>query len=439
MLPLTARMWLWINPNTTTAIKMMPYSSIHTSIILAASTKPKMKISKVKVKTPPKCSILKSEDHKIMQEKLSKSIMTDTMKNLSRNNVIDRMVGYIFEKNISVYKAALDCNVVCQHNQLSGLGRSRFPESLDDQVKIGRFAKAEDKIILDNWFELVDALKITEGALVNVIFDVFLNKSPDKDLGLGRNVIGYFLSRGLGKVRLATDVFNRAKLLLSRKTGDFSPEEDSQILKFVEIHGHSNWTVLGNQMGRNRNTLVRRLELLETISMKHREGFYSLEDDQKILTQVLQRSRKGEMVKKDWEEIGKMLHRPYNSIHDHWVSVLEPWIKRHHAGTLSVDIREALINHMVEQGMEHAQDVDWNALVGLRKFAGTTPSYLQRKHQGLKHATREKFPELSAGDITSAEILRYLHITARGTRSDRTTHKEQFIAFYRDMLVMQYQ
>jgi len=413
-------------------------TTIQTSIILSANTKPnpKIKISKVngKVKTPLKCSILNSEDHKIMQEKLRSSSVTDSMKTLSRNNVIDKMVVYIFEKNISVYKAALDCNFVCQHNQLSGLGRSRFPESLDDQVKVGRFAKAEDKIILDNWSELVNAVKITEDSLLNSIFDVFLHKSPDKDLGLKRNVIGYFLSRGLGKVRLATDVFNRAKLLLSRKTGDFSPEEDTQILKFVEVHGHSNLTVLGNRMGRTRNTLVRRLELLETISSEHSEGFYSLEDDQKILTQVLQRSRKGEMVKKDWEEIGKMLHRPYNSILDHWLAVLEPWITRHHAGTLSVDIREALINHMVEQGMEHAQDVDWNVLVGLKKFAGTTPTYLQRKHQGLKHATREKFPVLNPEDITSAEILKYLQSTARGMRSDKTKHKEQFIAFYHKLL-----
>ena len=107
MLPFIARMGLWKNSNTmrniliqTTAIttmKRMPYkatmsnssiSSIHTSIILGASTKPKPKliISKAKVKTPPKCSILKSEDHKILQEKQSDEYHEEAFRGISDPN-----------------------------------------------------------------------------------------------------------------------------------------------------------------------------------------------------------------------------------------------------------------------------------------------------------------------------------------------------------------
>ena len=111
-------------------------------------------------------------------------------------------------------------------------------KSLHPSIRVGAFAIAEDEIIIDNWNNLITWLgpnsPITE-CEDKVTTEIFEN--VDKGLGLKRNIVGYYLAKGLENICLATEVIHRAKTLLTATREVFSPEEDKIIEKFVEEKG----------------------------------------------------------------------------------------------------------------------------------------------------------------------------------------------------------
>merc|ERR1740137_376713 len=105
--------------------------------------------------------------------------------------------------------------------------------------------------------------------------------------------------------------------------------------------------------------------------------------------------------------IGGKLERDYVSVKEHWNYVLKPMLLRHHAGTAHVDIREALINYLVENNMKYAQDVDWKEVAKLPEFVGTTPSYLQMTYRSMKQNTGAKYERMSKVELTTEAVQSY--------------------------------
>ena len=303
------------------------------------------------------------------------------------------------------------------------------------EITVGRFSKAEDSVIVGNLNELI---KVTDLVEKDAIAELFEKTSDDDgDIGIKQNIVGYYLAQGLDKVRLASNVFHRARLLLCLKTGHLSRAEDVLILRSV-LQGGKEWSKLGREMRRTPEILINRFELLSSPdNIKH--GAYTMEEDQKILVEVFRIKENvlggDNLTKHDWEEIANKMQRYHLYLYNHWIGVLEPMLKRYHAGTLHVDVREVLINHMVEQGMDHVQDVDWNKLVKLDKFAGTTAHFLQRKYQDLKKNTRKKYPGLSPEKITSSDIRKYLDNSQRNGVQKRKEREQQLINFYNENIV----
>jgi len=369
-------------------------------------------------KQPPViCSILDYEVHQEIKKKLKK------------NRMIDNMVDHVLTKNITVYKAALERNTIVDLKHMRNIRRHKLPKHFDKEITVGRFTKVEDSIILENLKELInDSNLIEEDAKA----ELFEKTSDDDDIGIKQNIVGYYLAQGLGKVRLASNVFHRARLLLCLKTGQLSRAEDVLILQSA-LQGKKEWSKLGREMRRTPEMLINRFELLSSPdNIKH--GAYTMEEDQKILVEVFRIKENvldgDNLSKHDWEEIANKLQRYHFYLYNHWIGVLEPMLKRYHAGTLHVDVREVLINHMVEQGMDHVQDVDWNKLVKLDKFAGTTANFLQRKYNDLKKNTTKKYPGLSPKKIASTDIRRYLDNSQRNGTQKRRERGQQLINFY---------
>jgi len=368
--------------------------------------------------SPAVCSIMECQDHK------------DILKELDLYTVTDFMVGYILTQNITVYKTALECNLVVKMRSMMNIQRGRLPESLDPEIKIGRFSVAEDLIIIHNWNKMLRDLEISEEEAKK---EWFLSDTKKSDVGKKQNIVGYFLSQGLDKVRLATDIFYRARVLVCLNRGVFTAEEDQLILDFVEKEGHK-WTRLGKEMNRSSVTLISRYySLLNGDDLNY--GQFTEEEDEKILTLVFNINksvlRDGNIGKEDWENIAKELMRSRDSVYKHWHYLLLPLLKRYHAGTLMVDVREVLVNHMVEHGMDYAQDVDWKELVKLDKFAGTTTGYLQRKLDDARKATSTKYPNLLPEELTSEEMQRYLNSSERyGTPETKEERQQQLIEYY---------
>ena len=139
----------------------------------------------------------------------------------------------------------------------------------------------------------------------------------------------------------------------------------------------------------------------------------------------------GKISKEDWQKIGKKLQRSPSAANQHWMYVLEPMLKKYHAGTLYMDLKEVLINHLVEQKLNYAQDVNWNELVQLSKFAGTTKANLRQHLYNLQIAAGMKYPELSKVELTTVAIQRYLDNTTRmGQNRNKLENQEAFIDFY---------
>merc|ERR1719233_1521443 len=68
-----------------------------------------------------------------------------------------------------------------------------------------------------------------------------------------------------------------------------------------------------------------------------------------------------------------------NKVHSpalRWAHFLQPWIMQHYAGTLNLDIRMMLVNHLAET-YHTRESIDWDAVASKSEFAGNTTTYLQ--------------------------------------------------------------
>jgi len=108
-----------------------------------------------------------------------------------------------------------------------------------------------------------------------------------------------------------------------------------------------------------------------------------------------------------YKKIEKKLQRNHRSVMRHWRTVIEPTLLMHKAGTLGKDIREDLLNHLLEQGMNYSQEVEWERITKLPQFAGTTAAYLQvTYHRMVNHASM-KYSVSNKTDKTTEMVKKW--------------------------------
>jgi len=359
------------------------------------------------------CSILELEEHRVFKKELDKK------------ELMDIMVKHILDADIYVQKVALNCNVSIfrKPGNLKVIRRNTLPKDLDVSIKVGKFTVADDEVIQQNWDSLIIRTGISEEEAKEELFN---HEKKDKVIGLKSNIVGYFLAQGLPDIRLATEVIQRARIILCARKGKFTAEEDTTILQFVEKEGKK-WSELARLMARTEpNVVKRRYEVLtggNTVS-----GHYTMKEDKIILREVFAVNRNileddGTVTEEDWRMIGGKLERYYRSVYIHWNYVLKPMLERHHAGTAHVDIREALINYLVEKNMKYAQDVDWKEVAKLPEFVGTTPKYLQRTYGGMQSSTGAKYKMMSKVELTTEAVQSYME--ERETTSNIDSYNER--------------
>jgi hypothetical protein len=284
-------------------------------------------------------------------------------------------------------------------------------------------------LIKSNWEKLTNDLELTEEVAVE---ELFKNTSKDKDLGKKRNIIGYFLSQGLTNIRLATEVYQRARTVRCAKKGDFTKKEDEAILQFVEKEGEQ-WTRLAIMLGRaNYQTVSARYEMLIN---DWKNGDFTAMEDELILREVFAVDSDilvdGKITQDDWNKIAEKLQRRPNNVRGRWRFQLEPILQRYQAGTLHKDVKDVMINHLLENNMNYGQEVDWKELAKLSKFAGTTSSYLSKMYSLLRQHTGQKYPELSEVQLNTEAIRRYrANRQIHSTRHTILEHQEMIVKFY---------
>ena len=222
-----------------------------------------------------------------------------------------------------------------------------------------------------------------------------------------------------------------SKILLCAKKGDFTPDEDQIITDYVEREGRQ-WSVLAKQLGRVKPTSVKhRYELL---SYDFKGGPFTAKEDEIILREVFIVNKNiltdGSISSEVWRRIGEKLGRNPPNVLIHWSSCMEPTLLRHHAGTLHMDVRKVLINHLLEHQMNYVLDVNWKELVKLTKFVGSTTRYLQRKLDSMRTNTGKMYPELREEELTTEAIQRWYNSSNRNSTKKKDEYQEELVSFY---------
>merc|ERR1719470_400504 len=395
-------------------------NNIHKTSMWESKTRKLVKNMKKEKKFPTLCPIMNFAEHKTIQ------------KEVGQDGPLDILVGHILGRDIKVQAVALQANIsVFRESFTTIIQRSNLPKDLDPEIKVGKFTARDDEIILENWSLLYintqSKLGLKESDAVKEIFE-----TTEKDKGMRHNIVGYYLSQGLPDIRLATIVFHRARVLLCARKGEFTTEEDKVILDFVEEEGRK-WSVLAKQLRRSTTRSVK--ARYDVLTKNYQGGSYKLSEDKTILTEVFAVDRNGKNIPAEaWKKIGEKLKRNPQYVQRHWLHTMLPLLTRYQAGTLNVDVRKVLLDHLVENNMNYTQDVDWKELAKLPKFAGTTSVHLSRQLSNMKESTRRISPELGPVQLTTGAIQSWYRNSKRKGNTKKEEYQEELIAVYKKII-----
>jgi len=195
-----------------------------------------------------------------------------------------------------------------------------------------------------------------------------------------RNVIAVEFKEKKGKIKLqecgSTVVRKKAFICLSKKR-PFTPDEDDLIRTRIEEFGDNvKPGKLAKELCRNSGSVIRRIKVLKSGDMGRKYKLFSLLEDKKILEKVLPNLEEKNLKdivlhESSIQDLAKDLGRSTASVSNRWTYTLQPWIMRHRAGTLNLDIRQMLVNHLSETYSER-ESIQWDVVAQRPEFAGHT-------------------------------------------------------------------
>ena len=283
-------------------------------------------------------------------------VSSNDINEMSLQNVLDEMVSKILQRNITVKRLSLETKVSTPSfpGHLHSLARNNFGENMPVEIKISKYNKNEDNIILNNWENLLDLsdLSTSEEHVVDILFG-----NSSKDHKLHQNIIGFYLSQKLSKTRLPSDVFHRAKLLLFKQKQKFSPEEEKIILDHVR-NGRIDRDV-GAILGRSNTAVLNHYNnVMKSKGLK--AGAFTISESKLVLEAVFELrpdvlTDKAEVGLEVWQQVGARLNRAPYYVSNHWREILHPIVWRHQAGIVDKDFFPLILQHMLDQNLQFTQ------------------------------------------------------------------------------------
>jgi len=357
---------------------------------------------------------------------------------LNLTTVLGRMVKYIETENIEINRYAVENDKVFPiPSSMLSIPRRNFTNypsrpKLPDIIKTGRFNREEDGIILKNWKELLEDTRFRsqEEEVKAVLFD---NTDKADDIKVSKKVIGCWLSQGLKKTRLPSDVFHRAKILLCSVQGEFSEQDKQLIIAFVTEHGRE-WAELSRITGRRPDDLRSTYNMTLSHGDKMQSGAFSLVESKEVMRQVfaacptvLTGGEVGGPDREVFTKLGTKLDRKPHYVYNHWKLIIEPVLTRHQAGTLDVDYKDRIIRYMVNNGLKYVLDVKWGEVANLPEFRGTTGFFLQKEYNCMLVDTQYRHPDMKHKDISSDLVLDWHENKKYHGKSKNKIEKEEAI------------
>jgi len=263
----------------------------------------------------------------------------------------------------------------------------------------------------------------------DVVVAVADNRSQPRERNKGK-------SKGVGK---------SCRKMCQRVKRPISPREDSIILrKMKEMGDDLNMKELAEELGRPIGTVEWRVKKLKSGDSSRHTKLFSLAEDEAILEKVLPGLQTNKLHKLvlpndgSLNEFAAALGRPNKgpSIALRWVRFLQPWIMQHYAGTLNLDIRMMLVNHLAET-YENRESIDWDAVADKSEFAGNTASKLKFTFLiTLAKATRSLDTEISWEQIQD-RCKEYISQTKRRNSKKAEIRRFQVIRYFENYVKKQ--
>jgi len=317
-------------------------------------------------------------------------------------------------------EADMDCTLtleeVVQAWQMPGENKAAFSvskceDSAKEKVKINKDFNKGRKFENDN----SKVLHTTKGKMKkrSLILD-YDDDIGNVDVKAAKNLRDNQLGRKKeGSFELKATKKTRGKISQS-KCQFFTPREDSLILAKIEDMGDDlNIIQLAKELGREQAAVRHRVKKLKSGDTGRKHKLFSLAEDEAILEKVLpglHDNKLHELVLHNDKSLGDLaaaLGRPNKgaSLALRWVNNLQPWIMQHYAGTLNLDIRMMLVNHLAET-YHSRESIDWNAVADKSEFAGNTCTHL--KHTFSHLFKRSQNTECTSWKEKLANCRRYI-------------------------------
>ena len=153
---------------------------------------------------------------------------------------------------------------------------------------------------------------------------------------------------------------------------------------------------LASELGRRIHSVENRIKILKSGGSRKAHKVFSLAEDEAILERILPGLQKFKLNKlvlhknESLEDLAVTLGRPSkgHSLAERWNHQLRSWIMQHYAGTLNLDIRLMLVNHLAET-YQNRETIDWDAIATKSEFAGHTATNLRNSFATVLHKAKK--------------------------------------------------
>jgi len=384
--------------------------------------------------TIAKVGVLEHSEYVDMKENLAS-------KKTSALGPLDRVCSHLLAKNLAVNQTILHINAIgvssIQGQGTYGMGVKELKKS--GNLVTGHLNVKCDKIILEQFELLVSQTKVDKTALETDLLKGVQSR-VEREFMLQRQLVGFFLLQGLAALgrqhekRLPVEAVIRLAKLLS--CGNFTKEDDTLILAWVDEHGPVKWRQLARSIGRNYPnagvSVKARHRLLKENTQEGMKGKIEDKDLETLIRLVLaQNSDALEDIHPrniDWVKAASDMGRSRDAVYNFYMTQVHSTLRRYLAGTLNQDVRGDLIEQIKLDGRQYSMEVDFTDLASLPHFEGHTGYSLRDLYHSMQNMTRKrKRRNVRRSEVTVEEVEEWWRCSQRKSKSGSRLRREKAI------------
>jgi len=385
--------------------------------------------------TITRVGVLEHSEYVDMKEHLA-------LKKPSALGPLDKVCSYLLGKDLAVNQTILHLNAI---GFSSIQGQGTYGTGVKELKKSGNLVTGHlnvkcDEIILEQFELLVSQTKVDRAALAADLLKEVRSRLQ-RDFMLQRQLVGFFLVQGLAALgrqhekRLPVEVVIRLAKLLS--CGNFTKEDDTLILAWVDEHGPVKWRQLARSIGRNYpnagvSVKTRHRLLKESTQEETKKGKIEDKDFETLIRLVLAQNPDAlEDINPrniDWVKAASDMERSRDAVYNFYMTQVHSTLRRYLTGTLDQDVRGDLIEQIMSDQWQYSMEVDFTNLAGLPQFDGHTGYSLRDLYHSMQNMTRKrKRRNVSRSEVTVEEVEEWWRCSQRKSKSGSRIRREKAI------------